>query len=227
MSELDFDNSFPALEVVLECHFPDIETKDIADHAEVMRRSASFNKAFEEIDHANTDPGKDRACIAKAASHLEKATKLLGQVGWHGQKTLSHPLEEILSAHKVQFGTELMSNHKVKGVLLEHIQLLGKLLTEASEKVNVSGMSVITPSGEFNSAKPKKLFARYVAIDCAKLFQELTTMPPKVRTESSSGKAYGPFLDFVSDVFEALEISASPEVWARAAEKEFSIQIND
>jgi len=62
---------------------------------------------------------------------------------------------------------------------------------------------------EQKRTKQSKLTARNVALMCLEAFEELSGS--KATRRSKDGKAYGPFLEFVSDAFEALEINASPE----------------
>jgi hypothetical protein len=46
-------------------------------------------------------------------------------------------------------------------------------------------------------------------------FPLLTGKPATVSTRSEDGKAYGPFLDAVTEIFRILRIDASPETYAR------------
>lgn len=75
------------------------------------------------------------------------------------------------------------------------------------------------------STKPSKRQAREVANRLARCYQTLTDKKPTVstRTSGDSGpKAYGPFLEFVTDMFMALDIDARPERFSRVAAKDFS-----
>ncbi len=57
--------------------------------------------------------------------------------------------------------------------------------------------------------------ARAATKTTAEIFRELTGRTPTIITPPSGGKAYGPFLELLADVFYILEINASPESQAR------------
>jgi hypothetical protein len=63
---------------------------------------------------------------------------------------------------------------------------------------------------------PRKLRAQAVTEVAAVVFKRLTGKPATVRTDPRKNAAYGPFHEFLTAVFEACGIDASPEAQARA-----------
>ncbi len=63
----------------------------------------------------------------------------------------------------------------------------------------------------------RRLAPLQIAQTCASIFQELTGKPAKLHYNDALGERTGPYLRFVSDVFEAAGIEASAEHFARLA----------
>jgi len=57
------------------------------------------------------------------------------------------------------------------------------------------------------------------AFEAAKIFCFKTGKLPTIRTDPLTGKSYGPFLDFLTELFSIFQLEASPIVHARAAAK--------
>lgn len=72
------------------------------------------------------------------------------------------------------------------------------------------------PDSEARGRKEKKLPSAIADI-LACNYRSLTGVRPTVRTRAVEGVAYGPFLDLVGSVFEAMGIDANPEVYAKPA----------
>ena len=72
------------------------------------------------------------------------------------------------------------------------------------------------PQTTAHRGRPKLYEPLFIAKWASAVYQRATGLPPIVSTNAAdSNKAYGPFLDFLTRVFDALEISASAETWAR------------
>ncbi len=111
---------------------------------------------------------------------------------------------------------------------LRDVQLKLRILkacAETSEPASAEPASAEPASAEPASAakggRPRKVSAKNIAEVVGQHFRGLTgkrptvSVYPPVGVKEKDGKAYGPFLDLMTDVFTALEIKASPEVWAR------------
>jgi len=66
--------------------------------------------------------------------------------------------------------------------------------------------------------KRVKSASRAIGRYCYRLFDEFTGRPPTIHTRD--GKASGPFLDFITDVFLVMGVDASPEAVGRKVCKE-------
>lgn len=224
-----------AMEAVLRMHFPLIDEESVLREAEnlVSTRSAAYS--FERVDRANKPPDKDQEHIRKAGKAIRSARNHLSEVGWHGRKTLSQVVLPLLHGSNRDFVANSGANSAAWEELLRIVDQLDAGLSNAAEEVNLDGKSVMTafddsPENQsFNQKKHSKTTAKYVSDECARIYNRLTGKKPTVPTrqiphgrQGTSNEAYGPFLDFVADVLIAAEIDASPEVWAKAAAKEFS-----
>jgi hypothetical protein len=102
------------------------------------------------------------------------------------------------------------------GVLRSDLHRWAIELREAVERADVSDVPATLRRGRHRDD-----FAKRIAAYLASEFQFLTGCRPtmRVRTDAhaQSGTAYGPFLEFVTNVFRAMGIKAAPESFARAA----------
>lgn len=81
-----------------------------------------------------------------------------------------------------------------------------------AEKADLNGAPDKTPRG-----RPPKRVAEVVTEYLAENYRVLTGDEPTISTKTDWGsKAYGPFLDFVTEVFKILQVRASPEAMVRA-----------
>ncbi len=92
---------------------------------------------------------------------------------------------------------------------------LAKLIRVARASTSKDDIRSSSPRGRPEMRGPKQ-----IAKSAAKAFAALTGNRPTVGTNPTNNKAYGPFLDFLTDVFDALQIDASAEYLAREAVKE-------
>ena len=102
------------------------------------------------------------------------------------------------------------------------IKELASGVEEAITQIDPNGASVNTAFGdgpEFEKfgTKVAKSGARFLAQECFRAFTALSEDRPAVRTDLQYAEAYGPFHEFVTNIFEALEIDASAEAFAREA----------
>jgi len=87
----------------------------------------------------------------------------------------------------------------------------------AARAMQVEFSLAANQTGAKTTKRIGKPTARYVARSAADSFARLTGRPPTVITPALGGKAGGPFLEFLHQVFEVLGIRASAESQARAA----------
>lgn len=67
--------------------------------------------------------------------------------------------------------------------------------------------------------KPRKARAAETAKQALIAYEFLTGVKATIRVRALDGVAYGPYLTFLTELFEALEINASAENWGREATK--------
>jgi len=74
-----------------------------------------------------------------------------------------------------------------------------------------------------NAGRGRKRAEREASLtsEIAKVYWRHTGQVPTIRTDYETGKVYGPFFEFVGDIFAALGVTASPESQARAAVAEW------
>ena len=71
------------------------------------------------------------------------------------------------------------------------------------------------------TGRPRMRRAEHIATVAARVFERLTGMPATVSFNPSTSTSYGPFLDFLKDVFEACGIAASAESQFKAFQRKF------
>lgn len=224
------------MQAVLRDHFPSIDEESLIREAENLVSEQSAASSFERLERANTPPEKDQEHIRKAGNSIRSARNHLSKVGWHGRKTLSQVVLPLLQGSSRDYVANSGANSAGWEELLRIVEHLDAGLSNAAEEVNLVGKSVMTafddgPENQsFNQKKHSKTTAKYVSRECARIYSRFTEKNPTVpnrqvpHAQGMSNEAYGPFLDFVAATFAAAEIDASPEAWAKAAVKEFSIQ---
>jgi hypothetical protein len=196
--------------------------RSLSIHPEIERRIASeFGMTVD-----------DRiASMVSALENLPSSVKRNPSFEDIGHKTTKKELKDL--AKKAQeLAKCLASLHKPAIVALANVpkpllyrRELKELATHISEAASeaASGLASDTASHDDSSKMSKKKgrgrtpnrlaigIARILAFD----YEELTGKPPTIRT--LNGKAYGPFLNLVTDVFNALGLEARPEAMAKKA----------
>lgn len=222
----------PDLIAVLKKHFSpvsDAEAKNISDGLIGTFEAAS---ALQEIESSDRDPKKDIKSLEKAVRALATAQMCIEQLGWYGQATLPVVLRETVP-NPVDFGLIYPnSGAQAQEALAGLLASFGRNLKGAVLQIAPDAPSVNTAFGEGpdfeirRNTKTVKTAAAFLARECGTAFFRLTGEHPTVSTDYSStgNPAYGPFLDFVSDVFTECNVNASAETFARKAGKDFSDQ---
>jgi hypothetical protein len=97
-----------------------------------------------------------------------------------------------------------------RGVLAHSLGQSLRKISEAARAADLTGVSEQASKG-----RPPKVGPNVLTEFLASCYKSLTGKAPTVVTDWDTGKAYGPFLQLVSDVFMALEVKANPEDAAR------------
>ena len=136
-----------------------------------------------------------------ACAELLELAKLADALTAHLGKMHSNSLAQIEVAagrHWIQIGRDL--------------EALGSTAKAGAQQLEREQIAA-------RSGRPRKIAAREVAAAAAGTYRAITGTSPTVST-TTDGKAYGRFLDFLTEVFLALGINAGAEQFAKQACKE-------
>lgn len=222
------DERSKALAPVMVKHFPSLNDNEAEAKARELSGNLGTALALQTIERSDRPAKKDIDSLEKALKAFEKAKRHIDELGWHGTKILPAALRTSLP-DPVEFGLIYPeSNFQAQEALSNLITSLCEGIRSEIPKINPDAKSVNAAFGdgpefeEVKQTKPAETAAMLFSGECAGVFYEVTGERPTVRTDPLSGEAYGPFLDFVKAAFNACEITASPETWARRAHKDFS-----
>lgn len=202
------------LNAVLIEIFPDLDPQVAKQWSRSIGGSYSSAMSFQKVERSERPVSKDVDSMNAAINALERASKHVREIGWHGGKA-TNDLASLIVANAGEYaGTPAIGVTESGEVIAGAISKLANELREA-EKL----LSKTSDFGHQNSrrTKPSKTGAEFTADGCALAYFAVTDDLPKVSTSTTDNRAYGLFLGLVSKVFEALEIDASPETWARSA----------
>lgn len=222
------NHSWPERDARLRCvlkeHFDTTTDEALRKATKQIVSAHSTSVSLERIERSGRSGKKDQEALMAAAKKLEAASKHLSKVGWHGGKAILNLAQDVL--YKDVAGNPVVP-------LVSAGPTVADWLMEISDKLSAASQDVPTDAPSFRdvfdapysgSSRPgphKETAAYFTARECKQVFNSLSDVEGKVSTKSfpgagNYGQAYGPILDFVESVFEALEISASAETWARA-----------
>jgi hypothetical protein len=222
---MDWWTIIPQLEKVLRQHFPDAQDEVVSRCANKIFEEGALGADLSELAKRDKAPKADIENIEKAAKNLRLAAERLEAVGIHG----GGPLLETAKWLQKSIGkgpADLLAVPSDAGpIIAEVLRCMMTMLEDCAARVPSDGGSTTEAIGMvITGGQPQKLAARYSAEVAGEVFAELSGHAPTVSTNSADNKAYGPFLDFVSDVFKAADIEASAEVWARYVVKELAVK---
>ncbi|AXI45117.1 hypothetical protein C1J03_03135 [Sulfitobacter sp. SK012] len=210
----------PKIIAVLNAHFPATISERFEAQAEEIYDEWSLFSALEDIERSDRHPTKDIKGLEKAVTLLKRAAVEFSEVGWHGSKALDRPAKQLMFAKDDGLQHLQLTALEAPAFFVEHLHQIAASVAHVIPNISEHAPSVNTafgegPGFERNNNKPKKTGAAGTAEKCFDVFEKLSGKTATV--PALGGKAYGPFLSFVTDVFNALEIKASPEARARSA----------
>jgi hypothetical protein len=152
--------------------------------------------------------------IDREIAHVRKASKRL-----IAALNISKAASEILDLQ--QANAELTEKLLLPDCSLN--DLLGRLLVFEDKARSAQEHSSSSENSDVPGGRRYLRAPRTAATLCAQFYAQKTGESPAVRTSTERGsKAYGPFLEFVSSVFAALELDARPEFYAREASSRYT-----
>jgi len=178
-------------------------------------------RVLEDMERSDRTSERDIVSLSDAIKHLDKAVNSLKEIGWHGGKALQPSATRIRKqSTRFGFGVGVIEAPRV---FANHLASMKSILEMAILEIPEDAMSVNSAFGEGpefgrRTTKRPKIAAKQVALTCANAYQQLAGSRPTVSTDLKN-RAYGPFLDFVQEIFSILGELGSAETWARAAVK--------
>ncbi|QFT60468.1 hypothetical protein FIU94_16685 [Sulfitobacter sp. THAF37] len=211
-------DAIPALKIALSKHFPDVDVKSVEEWADDIYEHASAANSMERLERSDKRPINDSEQLDAAAKNLRIAAKKLEGLGWHGGKSLTIISREVRQMNEDLPGLPLMGALDSGPFLAGFLQALAERLTKCAEDIHPNAapvMSALDENAKRNTGvgARQKTGAHFTSRKAYDAFRILAGKTPSVAT--TDGKAYGPFLDFLKDIFDCLSIDASPETWAR------------
>lgn len=220
---MDSYDAVPTIAEVIKNHFGRADVEKRNEWATRIYQDFSLSRGLEDIERSDRASERDIASLANALKHLNKAITCLEEVGWHGGKALQQPAIELNKQTRAfVYGVGVI---EAPSVIAEQIASLATVIEEAKERIPTDAPSVNSafgegPGYERKTTKANKTAAKLVARTCADAFRDLSGVRPTVRTKVDDHTAYGPFLNFLKEIFDILALKASAETWAREATKD-------
>ena len=233
MSTLDHSQRTEALRDVFKKHFPSLSEIEISGKARDLSGRLDIAKSFEFIERADIDPQRDQKELEAVAKALNKANKHLSKIGAYGSLALYDALAVSMKVLE-ESGPAVLGSMPESGLTLrEKRRIIFSLALSIENAYSIAAKAVQLEAkpfssifsgdpetAEFRKGKPKKTAADLFSRECGLVYFSATGKEPKV--PDKDGVAYGPFLDFLADAFDAVKLNASPQVWANKVDKEFS-----
>lgn len=216
-----WEEIIPGIQEVLTKHFEEVT----ASVAEEIYDEWVAADAMQKLERSDRFPSEDKRNLELAAKQIDQASEKLRRTGWHGDKALAPMVARVAFADRQQQTSNLMDAMSAVAFLSKHLAEIASSLRTAASEIDEDGGSVVaaldaTAAAGFARGRPRETAARWVASKCAEIYFQQTGSQPSVIVPFAGGPAYGPFLEFVSDMFRAVGISASPENHAKEASKE-------
>ena len=220
-----WDEALPLLHEIIERDFRNTEPTKVRFHADAIYGGGGAAGAVQWMERNNTVPLDDIEALKRAAENIRKSAIELRKLGWHGGgavSTFTHTIQ------KLNFGSVSVP---VQGrsdnieTLAEFLDGFSLNLVKAANEIDQNGGSPLSAFGDERPpgrprGRPMETQAYFVARECYDAFAALSGSRPTILTARESGVAGGQFLEFVSSIFNALDIDASAEANAKTVCKE-------
>lgn len=209
--------------------FPEAALGDLGQAVDNLFRAMQKGQVIEKLSLSSVRPETDQQNILDAVKGLRRAEKALGKVGIHGGQAIN-AVASSLTDSDLPCGIQADLPYSKSGPkVAEYIGHLADSLEDSAKSVDLSAEHFwAADEDDYSSGRPKKVQADQVAKECGVLYRQFAGAAPTVSNRAvvdghrTANEAYGPFLDMIDDVFKVLEISASSEVYAKSAVRDFS-----
>jgi hypothetical protein len=208
----------PKLEWLIANTFPHAEEAQVAEWAERIYEDYTIGTALEGIQRDDKSSSHDIEAFFRAINQVRRAGNSVRSVGWHGRKALGDTFSQTKLPIFLAIKDMPVSATPLEDMLdsiVDFLQACVKNIAEDAPSINSAFGD--GPGFDRRMTKHAAYCAKLVSVRTAETFQYLAGEAPTLRTEYGSGVAYGPFYEFLSDIFKVLGISASVVHWARHA----------
>ncbi len=216
--ELKFD----AFVDVISKHFPVVSFEEREKISSSLLGHWKSGRTLDKIERSNNIAKKDIEALERAISHIRHASKNIANIGWQGgQALLPYASEYAKSQEKLNW-YPVLGFVDAADVVRDQLSLIADDLTNASSQIDPDAPPIFEYLDEDFSTggRPRENGAFYLTRELAEVFKSLSGKEPTIITDTQSNQARGRFLEFVTDAFLAVQISASPEAFARKVVKE-------
>ncbi len=224
---MNWTTQIPSLRNVLAKHFPDTSAEQIEGFAEEIYDNSSPARFLQWMERNDLEPSTDIENVRAASKLLRDAAGKIEKLGWHGGQSVRHYAGKLWGQENQISSMPVLSDEALIKVLAGKLTQMSDDLAGCADTIDPNAASSMTALGNDESSgrprgKPPETHAHFTARAVYAVFEKITGKKPSVTTNPYlyGNPASGPFLEFVKDVFETLEIKASPETWARKVCKE-------
>lgn len=214
--------SIPRLRDVLTTSFPNADPSEIKAEAEKLYNCHNFASSWQSLERSDIPAEEDIVSLSAASKSLKHAARHLRKVGWHGGKTLHSLAGEMVQKETGSPSVPVFGSMESGRILAEIIERLSRKIATVAQEIDPESKSYLgaaDDSGVETTRRRRgpriKSAANDLTAECANVFRELSGVEAALRVDPSKNVAYGPFLDFLTAVFGALDVEASPEGQAR------------
>lgn len=218
--ELKFD----AFVGVISEHFPTVSYEERETISSNLLGHWKSGRTLDKIERSNNIATKDIEALEAAIKHIRHASNNIASIGWQGGKALlPYARDYAKFQEKLNWFPVIGLTDSVEFVQSQLNQIAADL-SNASSQIDPNAPPVFDYLGEEFSkgGRPRENGAFYLTRELASVFKSLSGNEPTIITDAHADghRARGWFLDFVSDAFNAVQITASPEAFARKVVKE-------
>lgn len=214
MSENDRSGVELSLDAILHRHFPGADAEIARKYAEEIYLTFIAGHGLDEMQSVEKTADKDIEHLAKIVRDLRRVSKSLDKTGLQGRSALYDYANEIANPENPVYASVDIKG--VPSVIAGKIDEIADRIEDEANRIGPDTLSVSEILGGHKKlGRPIHITAQLVARRCKRVFEDLGDAPATRRSDWRTGKSYGPFLEFVEEVFKALGIEANAEAAIR------------
>lgn len=213
-------DAMPPLKAALQRHFEGLSDQDAETYAREIWSGTSVAWSLQVFERNDLKPSDDVDSLRKAAAAIDVAHKHMIALGLHGGSAARGLAQEIhRGLNEINWDVNLGAIGS-RDVIATHLCALAGRLRDAATKIDEQAAPYMSALGSDRPAgrprgRPAETQKEFCAREVRDAFKKITGSNPKLLLDRVTGVAGGPFLLLLMDVFEALEIPANAEHFAR------------